>query len=169
MQHRFSEIDPTHITDNVFKLIGTDWMLITAGTIAAYNTMTAGWGGFGVLWNKKVCFCFIRPHRYTFSFMEQCENFTLSFFEEQYRSVLEFCGMNSGRDVDKITETGLNPIRERSGFIYFSEAQLVLACRKIYFQDLNQDHFLDPKIHENYPEKDYHRMYVGEILRCLKR
>jgi flavin reductase (DIM6/NTAB) family NADH-FMN oxidoreductase RutF len=169
MEHRFKEINPQHIQDNVFKLIGTDWMLITVGTLSSYNTMTAGWGGLGVLWNKNVCFCFIRPHRYTYSFMENFENFTLCFFEEQYRSILEFCGMNSGRNVDKIAETGLTPVKERSGFIYFNEARLVFACRKMYCQDLQRDFYLDPQIQTHYPDNDYHRMYIGEILRCLAK
>jgi flavin reductase (DIM6/NTAB) family NADH-FMN oxidoreductase RutF len=169
MEQRLKEINVHQITDNVFKLIGTDWMLITAGSPSSYNTMTAGWGGLGVLWNKKVCFCFIRPHRYTYRFLENAEHFTLCFFEDQYRSVLEFCGMNSGRDVDKIAETGLTPVTERSGFVYFNESRLVLMCRKIYFQDLEKEHFLDPSILQNYPEKDYHRMYVGEILHCLAK
>jgi hypothetical protein len=28
---------------------------------------------------------------------------------------------------------------------------------------------LDATIHENYPERDYHRLYAGEIVRCLAR
>jgi hypothetical protein len=55
------------------------------------------------------------------------------------------------------------------GFIYFSEARLVLLCRKIYFQDISPDCFLDRKIDAMYPQRDYHRMYVGEIEKCLMK
>ena len=89
------EILPEAITDNPFKLIGKDWMLVAAGTEASFNTMTAAWGGLGILWEKKVCFCFIRPTRYTYAFMEKSEGFTLSFFEERYRDVLTYCGTNA--------------------------------------------------------------------------
>jgi len=167
MENKFMEIEAGRISDNTFKLIGDDWMLITAGTSGKFNTMTASWGGLGILWNKKVCFCFVRPTRHTYNFTEQSDYFTLSFFEEKYRSMLNFCGSKSGRDVDKVAATGITPIQDSTGAVYFSEARLVLICRKIYFQDIDPAHFLDDGIEKNYPKKDYHRMYVGEIIKCL--
>ena len=164
---KFSETKPELLTDNPFKLIGTDWMLITAGAPRSFNTMTASWGGLGVLWDKKVCFCFIRPTRHTYSFVEKAASFTLSFFDEQHRKALTFCGTHSGRDTDKIAATGLTPVQEE-GAVYFAEARLVLICKKIYFQDIDPGNFLDRAINGNYAKKDYHRMYVGEIVRCLE-
>jgi len=164
----FAEIKPELLADNPFKLIGKDWMLITAGTPASFNTMTASWGGLGVLWEKKVAFCFIRPTRHTYGFLEKAGEFTLSFFEERHRKALTFCGSHSGRDTDKIKGAGLTPVKEGNA-VYFDEARLVLVCRKLYFQDIGPERFLDPGISEMYPLKDYHRMYVGEIVRCLAR
>ena len=164
----FQEIRPDQITDNPFKLIGKDWMLITAGMRGSFNTMTGAWGALGVLWGKEVCFCVIRPTRYTYEFMERSRTYTLSFLEEEYRDVLTYCGTTSGRDANKIVETGLTPIFAEDA-VYFAEARLVLVCRKIYYHDLAPDHFLDAAIDEFYPLKDYHRMYVGEIVRCLRR
>ena len=165
---KFIEISPEAMTDNTFKLIGKDWMLVTTGTEASFNTMTAAWGGLGVLWDKKICFCVIRPTRYTYAFMEKSEGFTLSFFEERYRDVLTYCGTKSGKDVDKIAKTGLTPVFE-NGAVYFSEARLVMISRKMYIQDIVPDNFLDPGMDRFYPEKDYHRMYVGEIRKCLRK
>lgn len=164
----FIETKPELLTDNPFKLIGVDWMLITAGTAESFNTMTASWGGLGVLWDRKVAFCFIRPSRYTFEFVEKAQNFTLSFFEEKHRKALSFCGTHTGRDIDKVKETGLTPIKE-PGLIYFTEARLVLACRKLYYQDIVPANFLESKINDMYAKKDYHRMYVGEIVKCLTK
>ncbi|GAI13637.1 unnamed protein product, partial [marine sediment metagenome] len=110
MSNKFQAIAPEDINDNVFKLIGSDWMLVTAGTPGSFNTMTAAWGGWGVLWTRNICFCVIRPSRYTYQFAEKATGYTLCFFEEKYRKVLEFCGSKSGRDVDKIAETGLTPV-----------------------------------------------------------
>jgi len=164
MQPLFQPIEPARIQDNPFQLIGSDWMLITAGTLAAFNPMTASWGGLGVLWHRPVCFCFIRPVRHTFSFMEQGEYFSLSFFEERYREALSLCGTRSGRDLDKASAAGLTPLAGPTGAVAFAEARLVLECRKIYFQDLLPAHFLDPAIQDNYPQLDYHRCYIGEIV-----
>lgn len=169
MAGKFKEIAPEAVTDNVFKLIGSDWMLIAAGTMKSFNLMTASWGGLGVIWGKKVCWCVIRPHRYTYKFMEKSDFFTLTFFEEKYRDALNFCGTKSGKDVDKVKEAGLTPVEAASGAVYFAQARLVMECRKIYYQDIDPRHFLAPEIADNYPNKDYHRMYLGEIIHCLAR
>jgi len=162
----FQETKPELLNDNTFKLIGKDWMLITAGAPDAFNTMTASWGGLGVLWERQVAFCFIRPTRYTYGFVERAEHFTLSFFGEQHRKALQFCGTHSGRDTDKVAKAGLTAVQD-DGFTYFDEARLVLGCRKIYFQDIRPEQFLERSINDMYPQKDYHRMYVGEIKKCL--
>jgi flavin reductase (DIM6/NTAB) family NADH-FMN oxidoreductase RutF len=164
----FIEIRPDQLTDNPFKLINTDWMLVAAGTPEKFNMMTASWGGLGVLWERKVAFAFVRPTRYTYEFIERSAGFTLSFFTEEHRKALEFCGSHSGRDTDKAKKTGLTPVHEGE-FVLFNEARLVLACRKLYYQDIGPERFLDPKIETMYPQKDYHRMYVGEIVKCLKK
>lgn len=167
MTEEFKNIHPADIKDNPFKLIGKDWMLITAGNFESYNTMTASWGGTGVLWEKNVCTCFIRPQRHTFGFVENSDFFTLSFFEEKHRSILEFCGTRSGKDVNKASVTGLTPLQDNTGCVYFQEARLVIICKKIYFQDLDPNNFLAETIHEHYPKNDYHRMFIGEVWNCL--
>jgi flavin reductase (DIM6/NTAB) family NADH-FMN oxidoreductase RutF len=156
-------IDPYNIDESVFRLLDKDWMLITAGDKDHFNTMTASWGGFGIMWNQPVAFIFVRPPRYTFQFLEQYERFTLCFFGQGFRDILNFCGSKSGKNTDKIAHTGLIPAVTENGSIFFQGARLVFECRKLYYHDLQPDHFLDPKIESNYPRKDYHRMYLGKI------
>ncbi len=157
-------ITPETVQDNVFKLIGFDWMLVTAGNLESYNTMTASWGSMGYLWQRNVCFIFVRPQRYTYEFMEKNKFFTLTFFEEKYRSALQFCGTKSGRNVDKAAETGLTPKQTENGVVYFEEARIVIECRKLYYQDIRPETFIDSSLDQQiYPQKDYHRMYIAEI------
>ena len=167
MPDLFRRADPYTLKENVFKLIDLDWMLVTAGTPERWNTMTASWGGLGVLWNRPVTFVFVRPTRYTYEFMEASERFTLSFFTKTYRKALVFCGSKSGRDYDKARETGLEPVSLFRDTVTFRQARLALVCRKLYTTDLDPRRFLDPKIDGNYPKQDYHRVYVGEITRCF--
>lgn len=166
--NRFKEISATELDANAFSLIGKDWTLITAGNLASYNTMTASWGGLGVLWNKNVATIFIRPQRHTYGFVESNDMLTLSFFDEDMRSALAFCGKNSGRDCDKALETGLIPM-EAGGSVAFNQAKLVLVCKKIYHQDLDPTNFMDSDIAEHYQNNDYHRMYIAEIKQVLVR
>jgi len=169
MRNSFKPIKPEEIGGNVFTMIGTDWMLVTAGTLESYNTLTASWGGMGHLWRRNVCFTFIRPSRYTFDFMEKSQYFTLCFFEEKYRSVLNFCGSRSGRDVDKAKETGISPAATDNGSVYFTEARLVIECEKIYYHDVMPKQFIKKEIDELYPNGDYSRMYIGEITNAMAR
>jgi flavin reductase (DIM6/NTAB) family NADH-FMN oxidoreductase RutF len=165
----FKIITPEEISGNPFYQIGKEWMLITAGSPDNYNTMTASWGAMGVLWHKNVCTIYVRPQRYTFEFMESNDVFTLSFFDEKYRDALKFCGSKSGRDFNKAEETGLTVFPTDSGSAGFNEAKLVIECRKIYYQDINPENFLDESIKGNYPSSDYHRIYTGEIIKVYSK
>ncbi len=143
------------------------WFLLTAGDFASgdFNTMTVSWGSLGTLWNRPIAQVFVRPTRYTYEFMEKADDFTLSAFSDSRREALLHLGTVSGRKRDKIAEAGLTPMA--SSIVAspsFEEASLVLECRKIYRQDLDPTQFLDPSIEAEYPEKDYHRIYLGEVL-----
>jgi len=166
----FRQIRPTDITDNVFKLLDKDWMLVTAGNLGDYNTMTASWGHLGILWNLPVAIAYIRPQRHTYGFANRFDEYTLSFFPERYRIALQFCGTRSGRDHDKAAETGLTPVQTERGNVIFQEARLVLECRKIYQDDLKKKNFLVPEIAaKNYPKNDFHRFFMGQVVHVLAR
>lgn len=164
-----NKIDIKSLQENAVSMFDDKWCLITAGNKDSYNTMTASWGAMGELWNKDVCFIFIRPQRYTLEFTEREELFTLSFFGEEYKKALAFCGRNSGRDCDKAKETGLTPM-EIDGSMSFEESETVIVCKKLFYQDIDPQGFVDKTIDGVcYPEKDYHRMYVGEVIGCYKK
>ncbi len=164
MKELFREIKPYDLTGNFFRTINEDWMLITAGKADHFNTMTASWGTLGIFWNKKIAICFIRPQRYTFEFAERYAWYTLSFFPEGYRDVLNFCGTRSGRDHDKVRETGLKPMETPAGNVIFEQARLALECRILYSDYLKPESFhIKELIPENYPRKDFHKFYIGEI------
>jgi len=164
-------IDPTTIHDNPFTMIGGQGGLLSAGDRESYNTMTVGWAGLGVLWSKKVVMTYVRPQRYTWQFTEKQDYFTLTFFAPgEQREALSLCGTKSGRDMDKIRAAGLTPAFAQCGAPYVAEGELVLVCRKLYVQNMEEDCFLDRAVMEKYyPEKDYHRMYVGEIVEAYRR
>ena len=168
MAKQFKEIAVRELNENVFSAIGDDWMLITAGKPDDFNTMTASWGTLGILWNMPVAICFVRPQRHTFGFTERSDYYTLSFLEEGHRDILQFCGTRSGRDTDKIAETGLLPRVTAKGGVYFEQCRLVLECKKLYSDRIKEDQFIIQNlISKNYPKKDFHKFYIGEIISCL--
>lgn len=166
------EIQVYDIKDNPFKLIAKDWMLVSVGKPGVneqgklnYNTMTANWGGVGYLWHKPVVYVFVRPERYTYTFMEQAEQFTLSFFEDDDRGALNLLGKKSGRDGDKIFEAGLHPIFTQDGNPTFEEARMTLECKKLFKTQLAGADFLDHEILTSaYGQKGgFHHLYIAEI------
>lgn len=163
----FKEIDVKELNFNPFTKIGSEWMLITAGDEKKCNTMTASWGGLGVFWNKNVITTYIRPQRYTKEFVDANELFTVSFLGEEYRNALKLCGAVSGRDCDKISRAGLTPYFT-DGTAAFEEASLIFVCRKLYEDTMPSENFLEEGMDEKfYPGKDYHTMYVSEIVKVL--
>ena len=143
------------------------WLLLTAGDFAGgrFNSMTVGWGSVGTMWGRPFAQVVVRPIRYTYEFIERYDTFTLCAFPQRYRRALNLLGTKSGRDGDKIAEAGLTPVASTQvAAPGFAEAELILECRKIYWDDMEPNRFLDPTIEGNYPNKDYHRIYFGQIL-----
>jgi flavin reductase (DIM6/NTAB) family NADH-FMN oxidoreductase RutF len=152
---------------NINYLWERQWMLLTCGDYKKdhYNTMTVAWGSIGNMWFKPFVQVVVRPTRYTYEFMERYDSFTLSAFNEEKRKVLNFLGTRSGREFNKIKESGLTPVESKKvAAPAFDDADLIFECKKIYWDDLKPDHFLVPYIEKQYSKKDYHRIYFGEII-----
>ncbi|MBM6694735.1 MULTISPECIES: flavin reductase [Pseudoflavonifractor] len=161
------KVEPKELDFNVFSAIGDQWMLITAGDKEDCNTMTASWGGLGILWGSPIAIAYIRPQRYTKEFVDREEYFTLSFFGPEYRPQLALCGSKSGRDVDKVAECGFTVATAAGDAPYFEEADMVLVCRKRMAQRMNPSYIPEDVREKWYPEGDYHTMYIGEIVEAL--
>lgn len=159
---------PFELTDNFFKALCDEWMLVTAvDNDGKVNTMTASWGGFGYMWARPVALCVIRPQRYTNEFAKKADTVTLSFLEDGNRDALKLCGTVSGRDRDKISESGLEIIKE-DDYAYFEQSRLTIVGKKIYVDRFKEECFLDKSIiNEKYPNRDYHDVYVLEIEKVI--
>ena len=160
----FKQISAEQIPGNIIKMLSNDWMLITAGDDSKFNMMTASWGGLGYLYNKPVTFCFINPTRYTYQLMETNDTYTLSFYTETYRDALKYCGSHSGKDDNKVQGTGLTPITTPSDSKAFSEAWMIIECRKMVAQSITPEAIYSPELKEQWSGKQLHKMYIGEIL-----
>ena len=167
--NQFYEISPEQMGKDPFTMIGKDWMLIGAESGEKVNAMTASWGGMGVLWHKNVVFTFIRPQRFTKTLVDAEDRFSLTFFDEEYRDTLSYFGKASGHNEDKIKTAGLT-VAHSEGAPYFAEGKMVIICKKLYTGDILPEGFCEEGIIErHYPQKDYHTMYVGEIVKVLMR
>ena len=150
-----------------FDVFSRDWALVTAGTPDHYNTMTIGWGGLGTLWGRPVATVYVNPRRYTHSFLDQNDTFTVTFFDEPYREDLNILGTLSGRDGDKVARTKLTPVPVGPS-VGFREARLTLLCKKIYRQDMDVS-AMPASVAAGYRDEPPHTMFIGEVIDILRR
>jgi flavin reductase (DIM6/NTAB) family NADH-FMN oxidoreductase RutF len=167
--NKYKDVMPELLKKNPFQAIGKEWMLITAGSKEKVNTMTASWGGLGVMYGKNVAFIVVRPQRYTKEFIDQEDTFSLSFLDKRkYKTVMNYLGTVSGRTEDKIKKSGLT-VDFCDDTPYFSEANHVFICKKLYRQPMQGDCLVNEKLDLTYyPEKDYHILYIAEITNLLQ-
>lgn len=165
----FREVNCRSLEINPFTAMNPDYILITAPNGEGINPMTAGWGGFGVMWGLNVATVVVRPQRFTFNLLENTDNYTIAYFHGNRRDAVKLCGTTSGRDTDKMKECGFT-MGETDGFRYIEQADIVFCCKKLYAQDMLESCFVEKDIIGKwYPEKDYHCTYVGEIVKVLVR
>ena len=123
----FEKIELCDLHAEPFAMIGRQWMLVSAEKEGRVNTMTASWGGMGVMWGKDVAFVFLRPQRFTKEFVDAAGRFTLSFYGEEHRADLAYLGRVSGRDEDKIAKVGFE-VCDFDGAPAFTQAETVLVA-----------------------------------------
>ncbi len=153
--------------DKSFEIFHKDWPLVTAGTMDNFNTMTIGWGGVGTLWRKPVVTVYVKPIRYTHSFLKSNDYFTVSFYDEQYRDALNFLGNHSGRDMNKVEKVGFEPIAIGES-ITFKQAKTTVLCRKIYEQNIDASAVPSDVVDKYYTEDAPHTMFVGEVIDIIE-
>ena len=185
MSTELHEVDYRTLSLNPMTMFGEEWAALTAGNAErGYNSMCIAWGHLGAIWEDKLsddrkrrnvrlptAIVYVRPQRYTKEFMDREEYFTISFLGENNRKPVAYLGAHSGRDEDKIANAGVTPVFvDEYETCYLAEARLVFVCRKLYAEELTDAGFVDRQIIEgNYPERDLHTQYIGEIVRVLAR
>ena len=53
-------------------------LLVSTGADGKANVMTIGWGTFGCIWSRPIFIVLVRPSRYTYSRLEQVNDFTVN-------------------------------------------------------------------------------------------
>lgn len=166
----FEKISPLEIEGNAIKMISKEWMLVTAGTESDFNMLTASWGGFGELYNRPVAICFIRQDRYTFNYIDNGDTFTLSFYSEDFREVLNYCGSASGRNEDKVKGSRLTPLMlPNNKGIAFRQANLIIECKKLVSMPITPDAINQPDVRAERTKYPLHKMFIGEIVAVYKK
>jgi flavin reductase (DIM6/NTAB) family NADH-FMN oxidoreductase RutF len=165
----FGEINLSQLDLNPFTKI-EEWALLTVGDRQDFNMMTITGLMMGQFWLRKTLQVYVNPNRYSFAVMKRSQYFTVSFFPEPRCRALELAGKLHGNECDKVKETGLTPCLDQNG-VYFTQAEFVLICRKVFHTDVDEQLFDDKEVFLKYyrDRGSYHRIFIGEIEKVLKR
>lgn len=170
----FEAVKPEDVKDSVFTLVGKDRYLLSAGTIPNHNSMTAGWGGFGILFEKPTAWSFLQADRYTLEKIRESKSYTMTFFDEDHKQDVLAMGRISGRNSDKMKETKLTAIQTPGGLPAFSEARLIFEVKLVEISTAYPDDFFTEEgrsaIEKGYQKaKEYEKMVFGEIVKVWRR
>ncbi len=163
------EVNINNFSIRIFESIGKDAFILASGNLNHHNCMTVGWASLGYLWRRPIAFVYVRPQRYTYQFMEKYDYFSLNFFKQEFNDVLQLCGTQSGRDINKMKLERITPVDYEGKAIYYNEAKTVVLCKKIFFQDIDPKNLLDNSVLNFYPFNDFHRIYYGEVIKIYEK
>ena len=166
-----------------FTMFENRWALVTAGMLDDFNTCTVSWGSMGNIWGPNggdisTVTVYIHPARYTQEFMAKYDTFTVSFFPESYRKALGYLGSHSGRNENKVANSGLTPVVAGDG-VTFKEAELTFVCKKLYEHQFDEA-YLAEKVKDYYASNpavytqaghdrwEPHYMYIGEVVDAIE-
>lgn len=161
-------LDPLTLTEKTINQIPKGAFL-TVKADNKVNTMTIGWATIGYVWQRPVLMVAVRNSRHTFSLIEKAADFTVSIpLDEKWKDAVQYCGSQSGRDVDKFKECGLQTIASRQvGSPVIRLAGLHFEC-KIVLKAPMDPAVMHPDLEKLYSKKDYHTLYFGEIKECYE-
>ena len=161
-----SNISIENFNTKIFDDLNSKWMLLTCGDRKKYNFMTVSWGLMGTFFFKPIVMVGVRPQRYTREFIENYNTFTLSTFPLEFKDKLSFCGKNSGRDFDKVEETGFTVIDSKKVEApSFDEAELIIEGKIVYAEELKGKNFKDKKLLPAiFPKRKFHKLFFAEVM-----
>ncbi len=167
------KIDPADYAETIIKAIPKGVLVTTKAD--KVNSMVIGWGTYGVEWGKPIFAIYIREGRFTREQLDQNPQFTVNIpLGKPDAAINKICGLQSGRNIDKVKEAGLTLIPgENVNVPGIKEYPLTLEC-KVVFRQRQEISLIDEKFHHMYPDdvpstkplenQDAHIAYFGEIV-----
>ena len=104
-------------------------VMVSFGTMAKSNIITVAWTGI-LNTNLAMCYISVRPERYSHDIIKNNGEFVINLTTEKLAFATDWCGVKSGRDVDKFKEMKLT--KEKGNFVkapLIKESPVSIECR----------------------------------------
>ena len=94
-----------------------------------YNIITVAWTGT-ICTNPPMCYISVRPERHSYEIIKRNMEFVINLTTEELTYATDYCGVKSGRDVDKWKEVKLTPVKaDKVQAPLVAESPVNLECR----------------------------------------
>lgn len=105
-----------------------------------YNIITIGWAGT-ICTNPPMVSISVRPERYSYPILQETGEFVINLTTRELAYATDFCGVKSGRDVDKFKELGLTALPASNvGAPLIAESPVNIECRVRQVMPLGSHH-----------------------------
>lgn len=105
------------------------------------NIITVAWTGT-ICTNPAMVYISVRPTRYSYQMIKESGEFVINLTTERLARATDYCGVRSGRDVDKWKETGLHA--GESNMLQYApiieESPVNIECRVTEIKELGSHH-----------------------------
>ena len=122
-------------------------VMVTSGDMEKSNIMTVAWTGI-INTNPAMCYISVRPERYSYELIKENMEFVINLTNENLAFATDWCGVRSGRQVDKFKEMHLT--KEKANHVscpLIKESPVSIECRVKEIRKLGS-----------------HHMFIGEVL-----
>lgn len=119
------------------------------------DIITVAWAGT-VCTNPPMVSISIRPERYSYHMIRETGEFVINLTTEELAFATDYCGVKSGRDVDKFKETGLT--REKAEKVkapMIAEAPVSIECKVKEIRELGSHHMFIAQVAAVHADEKY--------------
>ena len=119
------------------------------------NIITVAWAGT-VCTNPPMVSVSIRPERYSYHMIRETGEFVINLTTEELAFATDYCGVKSGRDVDKFRETGLTrETAEKVKAPMIAEAPVSIECKVREVRELGSHHMFIAEVVAVHADEKY--------------
>ena len=142
-------------------------VMVSCGTMEKSNIITVAWTGV-INTNPAMVYISVRPERYSYEIIKKSKEFVINLTNEQLAFATDWCGVKSGKDIDKFKEKHLT--KEKANFVscpMIEEAPVSIECRVKEIKKLgSHDMFIAEVLAVNADEKYFDKKGAFDISKC---
>lgn len=129
--------------------------MVSCGNEEKSNIVTVAWTGT-ICTNPPMTYISLRPSRYSYDLIKESGTFVINLTTRDLTRATDFCGVRSGRNVDKFKEMKLTPIYDnQTGCAMIEESPVNVECRVTEIKELGSHHMFIAEVIAVYVDEKY--------------